>query len=228
MSTLSSNLNALLRAAIHGGYDTQDVHLLSDYLLGSSSAALTAANLLACIASRLEDAERICYDLAQQIIFLSSDYAFLQDRLVQLVHELSTVVTSVDNDFVAKAQEQFQSLLSMELSDVSRSRWYVLLDKAERDSRHSGGDRDGDRDRDRNEANELVALYALHARILAYTAEHNEKRPRHQQMTGFDDALFIISHALEDENMASGPHIACAAQYFLHATESLWMGCREK
>jgi len=211
MENLRETINTGLSKAIQEDHDTEDVNILYDLVMGSTTPAFAAVDLVA-LANRTSGDQAFLLDISIQILSLACDYPFLQPALVDLVASLSRPSPSSPT---SPTRYDFVSSFATMTGDLTRANYGHLFDAASSTST-TGLIQDH------------VNLNGFIARLLSTVDSPEDPKDR---VTGLDDALFIMSTSLEDHpNSHSLPDvdIPAAAQYMIHAGALLLKACQDR
>ena len=207
MSLRSSINNGLRQAIFEDVEENPTATLLYDLIYGNTTASLTKAEVIA-ITHKYKDTESFLPELSTQIIFLASEYSFLNPQLISLVE---CILHSKPSDLPNQIRPDFISAMSTTLSDTTRANYGNLFEE-----RH----RTPDLIRDHINLNRFIA------RLLSAVAGTDG-----EDITGIDDALFILVVGLEghaDSHNFPDVDVPVAAQYVIHAGDLLFEACKNR
>jgi len=203
MATSSKNVLGSIRRQVCGDFSTADVNVLYDLTINSISPQLAATELVQ-FALQESDTRLALSDISTQILSLACESPFAHFQLAALI---GSVTEDVGNDIPSEAGEQFRSTFATALGDLAQSEYAQLQDQ--------------NVPQESDQATEYVHLNGFIAHLLAILKLGGSKR-----VTGLDDALFIITNALEEE--PAKVDVRAAAQYFIHATNILKHACQSQ
>ena len=182
--------------------------LLYDLIDGSTSPTLAAAEFLT-VARDSQDTESCFSDLAAQTVSLASEYPFLQPHLVGLI---ASIMQSAPASFPSEMRICFVKECATAIGDTTQSNYGILFEEEQRRRRPSL-------------VQEHVNLNRFIARLLSALGEPREPK---EGLTHVNDALFILSTALEghaSSHQLPDVDIPAAAQYMIHAGELIFNEC---
>ena len=172
-------------------------HFLYNVVYGLTSTKLAASDISSLI-RKSEDPDTIISSLTTQIVFLASEYAFLQPHLIQLISSILS-----NTDFPEESTAQFSSQLVTTMSDAVSSNHAHLFET---------------HNRTRNLIDDHVNLHCFLARLLSHGGD----------LVGLDDTLYVLSVGLEDHlesHQDPDIDIRAAAQYAIHAAGPIFDAC---
>lgn len=206
--SVCDNINDdLSKAILEGEGEIKDAsNILLDFVYGKTNSAIAAARIIAA-ARNSQDVGAYLYDLSLQIQSLACDYPFLHAQLVSLVVSITQLPLT---NFPSDVRPKFFTSFASSLGDTTQSNYGLLFEDSKRTP-----------DLIRNH----IYLNGFIARLLA-----DLKPPANsaEVLTGFNDALFILSTSLEDHDSSHdlpNVDIPAAAQYMVHAGVVLYHEC---
>lgn len=119
-------INNIHQAIFEDSKDDPAASLLYKLICGHSSTSLTAYDIITFI-NNIEDSETFLSNLTTQIIFLASEYPFLQPQLASLI---TTILSNPT--FPEEPKSHFTSHLSTTISDTAASNYAHLLEESQR------------------------------------------------------------------------------------------------
>ena len=208
--SLNEIVNNGLCRAIFGNDEKDPLNiLLYDLFHGSTTPTLAAAEFLT-IARDSQDTESCCSDLAAQTISLASEYPFLQPHLVSLI---ASIMQSAPASFPSEMRICFVKEYATAIGDTTQSSYGMLFEEEQRRRRPSL-------------VQEHLNLNRFIARLLSALGEPREPK---EGLTHVNDALFILSTALEghaSSHQLPDVDVPAAAQYMIHAGELIFNECK--
>lgn len=190
-------INGNLRQAIfEDSEDDSATDLLYNLVYGLTSTKLAASDISSLI-RRSEDPDTIISSLTTQIVFLASEYAFLQPQLILLIDSVLS-----DPDFPEVSIALFSSQLVTTISDTAASNYAHLFE------RHN---------RTRNLVEDHVNLHSFLARLLSHGDLVGLDNTLYILSVGLENHL--ESHQDADID------VRAAAQYAIHAAAPIFDAC---
>lgn len=204
------NLNSAIRRVICGDDASDPLNaLLYDLIEGNTTPALAAAGLLTATRESPDLESRFSH-LTAQIISLASQYPLFHPDLVRLI---ASIMHSAAY-FTSETRAAFVKEFATGIGEMTQSN-YGLLFEAEQ------------RRRNPRLGKEHVNLNRFIARLLSALGEPREPG---EGVTQVQDAMFILSTALEDHassHKLPNVDVPAAAQYMIHAGEVVFNQCEK-
>lgn len=209
VKSLSDDINDnLSKAILDADVEIKDVGvILLDFIYGKKNVTIAAADIVAA-ARNSRDVESYLYGLSTQIQNLACEYPFLQSQLVSIVvsiTQLSLIYLPSD------VRPKFFTSFASTLGDTTQSNYGLLFEDSQRNSELI-----------RNH----ISFNGFIARLLACLKEPANSA---EVISGFSDALFILSTSLEGDHDSShdlpNVDIPAAAQYMIHAGTVFYQEC---
>ena len=203
-------LSSAIRRVICGDDASDPLNaLLYNLIEGNTTPALAAADLLTT-ARKSPDLESHFSDLTAQTISLASQYPLFHIHLVDLI--ASIMYPAADFSFEIRAS--FVKVFSTGIGDLTQSNYGHLFEAEQRCRNPRLGE-------------EHINLNRFIARLLSALGE---PRKPGEGVTQVQDALFILSTALEDHassHKLPNVDIPAAAQYMIHAGGVVFSQCEK-
>ena len=195
--SLRWKVNSSLREAIfEDSGDDPAMSLLYNLICGNTSTKLAATEIIASI-NNIEDSEIDFWDLSSQIIFLASEYPFLQPQLVELI------------DFILShpslpevPRSQLRSHLVTAIGDMAASNYAHLFEEHKRT---------------KDLVSDHINLHRFLARLLSLGGLVGLNDSLYMLSVGLED--HPESHNDPDID------VCAAAQYAIHASVPIFAGC---
>ena len=202
-------INEGLRRAIFEDDDRDPLStILYELIYGNTTPTLAAADILTT-AHKGQDIEYCFSGFAAQSLSLASDYPFLQPRLVDLI---ASIMQSKSASFPLETRIGFVKEFATAIGDTTQSNYGLLFEEEKRHQKPGL-------------VSEHINVNGFIARLLSALGEPREPK---EGLTHLNDALFILSTALEDHassHKLPDIDIPAAAQYMIHAGELIFDEC---
>ena len=206
----NDTLSSAIRRVICGDDASDPLNaLLYNLIEGNTPPALAAADLLTT-ARKSPDIESYFSHLTAQIISLASQYPLFHPDFVSLI--ASIMYSAADFSFEIRAS--FVKVFSTGIGDLTQSNYGHLFEAEQRCRNPRLGE-------------EHINLNRFIARLLSALGE---PRKPGEGVTQVQDALFILSTALEDHassHKLPNVDIPAAAQYMIHAGGVVFSQCEK-
>lgn len=190
---ISSNLR---QAIFEDSGDDPITGLLYNFISGNTSCALAASDIISSISNK----EDLATDISTQIIFLASEYPFLQPQLVDLI----TCLLS-NPDLPEEPKAQCSSQLATTIGDTAASNYAHLFENQERT---------------KDLIHDHINLHRFLARLLFLGGPVGLDDAMYMLSVGLED--HPESHKAPDID------VCAAAQYVIHAAKPIFDGCVKK
>ena len=184
--------------------------LLYDLVSCNTTSALAATDFLT-IAHESQDLESCFSDLTVQTTSLASEYPSLHIYLVDLI---GSIMHSKPANFPSAMRASFIKVFSIGLGDLTQSNYGHLYEAEQRRRNTRLGE-------------EHIYLNRFIARLLSALGEPEEPK---EGLTHVQDALFIVSTALEDHaasHKVPDVDVPAAAQYLIHSGKLVFGECKK-
>ena len=195
--SLRWKVNSNLREAIFedSGHDPA-TSILYNLTYGNTSTKLAASEIVALIGN-IEDPEIVFLSLSSQIIFLASEYPFLQSQLVDLI---DTILSHPSLPEIP--QSQLRSHLVATIGDTAASNYAQLFEKHKRT---------------KDLVDDHINLHGFLARLLSVGGLVEVNDSLYMFSVGLEDH----SESHNDPDI----DVRAAAQYAIHAAVPIFAGC---
>jgi len=192
---VNSNLRQALLEFEHSK-DEPVTRFLYSVVYGYTSTTLATKEMLSSITNP-KDLDTYLSSLSIQILFLASEYPFLQPQLVDLIN---TILSSPS--FPEESKDQFSSEMITDISDTTKSNYAHLFDE-------------------KNRTNDLIDdhinLHRFLARLLPLGGLVDLDDAMYMLCVGLED--YSHSHEAPDID------VPAAAQYVIHAAVPIFDAC---